>query len=108
MKRARRHAFPLLVAALAATALTVPAAEARAEFTYVTSFGSPGSGPGQFDGPTGVAVSGGLVYVADANNNRIVQLQLTTVPEPSSLVLTSAGLAGMVAWGVRRRAGRAA
>ena len=39
--------------------------------TYVTSFGSLGSGSGQFNVPVGVAVSGGLVYVADFNNDRI-------------------------------------
>ena len=39
--------------------------------TYVTSFGSLGSGSGQFNGPDGVAVSGGLVYVADSGIARI-------------------------------------
>jgi DNA-binding beta-propeller fold protein YncE len=38
-----------------------------------TTFGSMGSGSGQFLAPTGVAVSGGLVYVADRSNNRIVE-----------------------------------
>ena len=104
-KRARRHAFSLLAAALSAAALSVPAAEARADLTYVTSFGGQGSGPGQFFNPVGVAVSGDLVYVADTANGRIVLL--ATVPEPSSLVLTSAGLAGLVAWGMRCRAARA-
>jgi DNA-binding beta-propeller fold protein YncE len=37
----------------------------------LTSFGSLGSGVGQFNSPRGVAVNGGLVYVADTVNSRI-------------------------------------
>jgi hypothetical protein len=52
--------------------MIVPAAPARAHgLSYVTSFGSFGSGSGQFSEPAGVAASGGLVYVADQLNNRI-------------------------------------
>ena len=33
--------------------------------TFLGSFGSPGSGPGQFDNPTGAAMGpGGILYVA--------------------------------------------
>ena len=40
--------------------------------TYVTSWGSHGSGPGQFNRPRGVAVDAtGHVYVADDDNSRI-------------------------------------
>jgi tripartite motif-containing protein 71 len=39
--------------------------------TYVTSWGSYGSGLGQFDHPGGVAVAHGRVYVADTGNSRI-------------------------------------
>ena len=36
-----------------------------------TSFGSLGAGPGQLNEPTGIAVAGELVYVADKGNTRI-------------------------------------
>jgi uncharacterized protein (TIGR03663 family) len=40
--------------------------------TYITSFGSRGSEPGQFEEPVGIAVGDdGSVYVADAGNARI-------------------------------------
>src|SRR5438874_6181110 len=59
--------FALLLT-LAAVAI-LSASEARAA---VTSFGSAGSGNGQFLDPAGVAVDGtGNVYVADRNNHRI-------------------------------------
>jgi hypothetical protein len=111
MKRALLSAAPLLAAALAAAALTVPAAPARAQgLSYVTSFGSFGSGAGQFNGPSGVAVDGsGNVFVADRGNNRIVQLATVTVPEASPLALVAAGgLAMLIPWRIRRGAKRAA
>src|SRR5262245_30897493 len=40
--------------------------------TFLTKWGSPGSGDGQFSKPAGIAVDGsGNVYVADTGNNRI-------------------------------------
>jgi DNA-binding beta-propeller fold protein YncE len=39
--------------------------------SYITSFGSAGSGAGQFAAPMDVAFEGGDVYVTDQNNNRI-------------------------------------
>jgi len=41
-------------------------------WSYLTSFGTNGSGDGQLNGPMAVAVSngGGYVYVADTGNNR--------------------------------------
>jgi len=45
---------------------------ARAEFRFVTSWGSAGPGAGQFASPLGIASSGtGHVYVADAVANRV-------------------------------------
>src|SRR4030042_1741132 len=41
-------------------------------YQFVTKWGSPGSGDGQFNYPAGVAVdSSGNVYVADLGNHRI-------------------------------------
>ena len=49
------------------TSTTVPACG-----TFLTTWGTAGSGNGQFDLPAGVATDGsGNVYVADAGNNRI-------------------------------------
>ena len=40
--------------------------------TFLTSFGSRGSGPGEFEYPIAVAVAiDGTVFVADFGNNRI-------------------------------------
>jgi DNA-binding beta-propeller fold protein YncE len=41
------------------------------DFTGATTFGSTGTGNGQFDGPTGVCVYNNEIYVCDFNNNRI-------------------------------------
>ena len=39
---------------------------------FITAWGSDGSGAGQFDNPTGLAVdSQGNVYVADLGNDRV-------------------------------------
>ena len=40
---------------------------------YLTSFGSYGSGPEQFQNPCGIAVDqSGMVYVADYTNNCVL------------------------------------
>ena len=42
------------------------------EGAFVTSFGSPGKQPGQFDWPRDIAINNsGVVYVCDLNNHRI-------------------------------------
>lgn len=50
-----------------------PSALALNEHAYTTSFGSPGSGPGQLSGPTGIAVNDTThdVYVLDTQNSRV-------------------------------------
>jgi len=40
-------------------------------YRLVASWGSPGSAPGQLDGPNGIAVAGARIYVADSLNHRI-------------------------------------
>jgi DNA-binding beta-propeller fold protein YncE len=42
------------------------------KFSDFSTFGTKGSGVGQFDNPQAVAVSNGIVYVADLANNRVV------------------------------------
>jgi DNA-binding beta-propeller fold protein YncE len=45
---------------------------------FLMQIGDPGSGPGQFDEPVGIAFgSGGRVYIADAWNKRIQVFQET-------------------------------
>lgn len=65
----------LLLAFLAvAFAVTAQAASAGT-FEYVSTIGQAGSGNAQFYDPVGVAVgSGGVIYVSDASNVRIQQL----------------------------------
>ena len=71
MSRTRFRAFPVLaVAPGAAAALAIPAASARADLTYVTSYGTGGN-------TTGVAVSNGLVYASDITNDRVVSFNPT-------------------------------
>lgn len=51
------------------------------------TFGSPGSGPGQFSTPRGIDVDADFnIYVAD-NFNKRVQVLSQAVPEPASLAL---------------------
>ena len=57
--------------------------------TFVTTWGSSGTGDGQFNAPLGVATDGnGNVYVADTNNNRIQKF------DASGTFLTTSGSYG--------------
>lgn len=48
----------------------VPAAQ-EAPYAFVAAWGEKGGAPGQFNDPTGIAVAGAEVFVADSRNNRI-------------------------------------
>ena len=52
--------------------------------TFLTQWGSGGSGPGQFDWPRGIAVDGsGNVYVADTCNHRVQKFTVgRDLPDP--------------------------
>ncbi len=69
-----------IAAALAATA-------ASAKWVYAGKWGKFGSGNGQFNFPSGVAVApGGNVYVADTTNSRIQYFRWSGVAvSPASL-----------------------
>ena len=41
-----------------------------------TTIGSYGTGPLQFNGPTGIAISGDILYVVEHNGSRIHELTL--------------------------------
>ncbi|MBB3189522.1 NHL repeat-containing protein [Halomonas cerina] len=60
----------VVVAAIASYAAFVPR-EKESGYEFVGAWGSQGSEPGQFDDPTGVAVTANEVFVADARNGRI-------------------------------------
>lgn len=48
----------------------IPSAQ-ESPYRFVGSWGEPGNGVGQFHDPTGIAVSGGEVFVSDSRNGRI-------------------------------------
>lgn len=73
---ARRLILSSISTVLAAIALSSPPALALKVHAYSSSFGSEGTGEGQFSEPQGVAVSevggaSGEVYVVDEGNNRV-------------------------------------
>ncbi len=71
MKRMRRISIVLAIAALAAGVLAA-SASAFPNFVYSSSFGSSGTGNGQFEIPSAIATdSSGNVWVADTENDRI-------------------------------------
>jgi DNA-binding beta-propeller fold protein YncE len=62
----------MFAAVMAAAALAGAAAAPAAEFRFLSAWGGPGRGPGQFDFADGVSVDpAGNVYVADRENNRV-------------------------------------
>ncbi len=64
---------PLLIAAgfLAFGCATFMASEKEPGYRFVASWGVKGSGPGEFNDPTGIAVTEHEVFVSDARNSRI-------------------------------------
>lgn len=71
MQRIRRASVVFAMAALA-VGILASSASAFPKYAYTSSFGSEGSGPGQFKKPEGMTSdSAGNVYVADYSNNRI-------------------------------------
>lgn len=54
----------------------VPSAKESA-YQFVTSWGTKGAGPGEFNDPTGIAVAGQEVFVADSRNGRIQVFDIT-------------------------------
>jgi DNA-binding beta-propeller fold protein YncE len=71
MQRIRRVSVALAMVALA-IGMVASSASAFPKYVYSSSFGSEGSGSGQFKNPEGMTSdSAGNVYVADYSNNRI-------------------------------------
>jgi len=75
---------------------------------FQSTFGSAGSGNGQFIFPFGIAVgSGGNIYVADTDNNRVQVFSQSqppvSTPEPSGIIELGILGSGLV---VRRLAKR--
>jgi DNA-binding beta-propeller fold protein YncE len=60
----------VVVLAAAGWMVFVPSAK-EPPYEFVKAWGSKGSDPGQFSDPTGVAISGDEVFVADSRNGRI-------------------------------------
>ncbi|RME64390.1 MAG: 6-bladed beta-propeller [Alphaproteobacteria bacterium] len=60
----------LAVLALGGYLAFVPSAKEPA-YVFVTAWGARGDGPGAFHDPTGIAVAGDAVFVADSRNGRI-------------------------------------
>jgi hypothetical protein len=84
----------LLVAAAAAGVQILPTA-AHAQMTFLGSFGSQGTSPGDFQFPTGVAVGpDGTVYVADETNDNVQYFS------PTGTYLGTFGTAVSGAYGV--------
>ena len=66
-------AIPLLIAAgfLTYGCATSMASEKEPGYRFVAAWGERGIGPGEFNDPTGIAVTEHEVFVSDARNSRI-------------------------------------
>jgi hypothetical protein len=78
-----------LVTATAIGCISIASSATAASFSF--AFGSQGSGNGQFSFPNGIAVgSGGNIYVADTDNNRVQVFSQSqppvSTPEPSGII----------------------
>jgi phospholipase C len=68
-------------------------AEFSASGTVLARFGSPGARPGQLNQPAALAVSHGVVYVADQDNSRIEEFTTAGAYLDAISVTTPAGVA---------------
>ena len=86
LSKARLKSFSL-VTATAIGCISIASSATAANFYF--AFGSEGTGDGEFDSPTGIAVdSGGNIYVADTFNDRV------QVFDPSGVFLSAFGSSG--------------
>ena len=69
--RAVLAAAAVLAAVLVAAWLAFVPVAKEPPYQFVAAWGGTGDGPGQFDDPTGIAVAGEELFVADARNGRI-------------------------------------
>jgi phospholipase C len=67
--------------------------EFSASGSLLARFGGAGSGHGQLDQPVALTVAGGVVYVADQDNNRIEEFTTTGAYRGAISVATPAGVA---------------
>jgi sugar lactone lactonase YvrE len=69
---------PAVVALLSAAAVLLPAAASAANLTVVSTWGTPGSGPGQFNLLTDiVAAPDGSIYTLENGNDRVQRFSAT-------------------------------
>jgi tripartite motif-containing protein 71 len=82
---------------IASNIIGVPSVEAK--YVFSKSWGFKGTGNGQFDQPDDVTIdSAGILYVLDANNNRVQKFQLAS-PCPAGTAQIVAGVCFVTKWG---------